>query len=125
MHVSSTAILAAVKLEILKRESQHRGGRIRGNDNDDDDDSVFAAGECNRQLLQWLSVHHWLQVLILLSYTVINDTIQNSFLNLAPQQKLIALIGFSDIFDTVNGANYLSFTAVDFLKISIMVSTFF
>lgn len=50
MHVSSTAILAAVKLEILKRESQHRGGRIRGND--DDDDSVFAAGECNRQLLQ-------------------------------------------------------------------------
>lgn len=54
MHVSSTAILAAVKLEILKRESQHRGGRIWGNDNDDydDDDSVFAAGECNRQLLQ-------------------------------------------------------------------------
>lgn len=70
-------------------------------------------------------MHHWLQVLILLSYTVINDTIQNSFLNLAPQQKLIALIGFSDIFDTVNGANYLSFTAVDFLKIPIMVSRFF
>lgn len=54
-------------------------------------------------------MHHWLQVLILLLYTVINDTIQNSLLNLAPQQKLTALIAFSDIFDTVNGANYLSF----------------